>query len=217
MLFIDVVGAFANVARPLIIDVDLPDEYIVYLFKSLNFSEEVFEEFRDTLKSTSAMTEADVPIAIQDLLRPFILNTWFNVKNCSGIVQYTKGSGAGNPLADIFFTFAIAKVLNQCRLVLVEKGLCEHVDSENDCPLVWTSPESSSIDDGTSYVDDDVIHCTDPDPHPVVHKSICIAKVVFHVFHILLECEDEGHIPVSLAHCAGIWLENLGHIQALKL
>ena len=54
-LFVDVVGAFANICRALVIPVHLPDEYIVYLFKSLNFSEQVFDEFRDTLRSTSAM------------------------------------------------------------------------------------------------------------------------------------------------------------------
>jgi hypothetical protein len=67
MLFIDIVGAFANIARALIINVEMPDEYIAYLFKTFNSSESILVEFRSTLKSISAMSEAGVPDSLQGL------------------------------------------------------------------------------------------------------------------------------------------------------
>ena len=61
VLFIDIVGAFASVVRSLIISTEMPDEYVVYIFKTLKLDEQCFDEFKQILRSTSAFHDAGVP------------------------------------------------------------------------------------------------------------------------------------------------------------
>ena len=187
ILFIDVVGAFASVVRSLITSVELPDEYIAYIFKSLKFDAVVFHEFRLNLLGDCAFNEAGVPLHLQESVNPYLLNTWFTVDKCPGVTQYTLGSGAGNPLADITFTFLMAKILRQCQDKLAVEGLIEPIPAV-DNPLVGSSDGQSHYDIGCSYVDDSLFHTVHEDPFLLVENLVKIAAVVFHVFfmHALL-------------------------------
>ena len=60
IFFVDIRGAFAIVMRALVFNAPISDEHITAVFAKLKFSPEVFDEFVQVVRSTSAMEDAKV-------------------------------------------------------------------------------------------------------------------------------------------------------------
>ena len=96
-------------------------------------------------------------------------------------VDYNSGSGAGTPLADLFFSLLIARVLRFIDSELADRSLTfdAHVFSPN--PLA--SDASNPIDlSGASYIDDSFFAVVDPSASSCLARAKPMASIVIDAF-----------------------------------
>ena len=102
-------------------------------------------------KDVSAMVSAGVPPDLHKLLRLFGCNTYFTLSGCPDVVHYQKGSGAGTPLADLMFSFLMARILRFIDSELLDRGLTFSVVPSKEVFGTQAGPKQCT---GASYIDD---------------------------------------------------------------
>ena len=155
VFFADLKSAFATVIRAFVIPEQCSDEFVVHAFKALKFDETMFEEFKAVISLPCAVIDAGVPSECVKLLSKLASNTYFVMKGLPDLIKYTNGTGAGTPLADLLFTFMMARILRNVQSKLSVACL-SHVPS---FPVVKSSPFfpetfEPTVTMGASYVDD---------------------------------------------------------------
>ena len=108
--------------RALVFDVQISDEYIAAVFKKLNFPKEIFAEFVQVVRACPAMDEAGVPSNIIEIVKSMSSLTFFHTRGVDTVCKYESGTGAGTPLADVLFTFIMARVLKSINSKLEDAG-----------------------------------------------------------------------------------------------
>ena len=178
IFFVDIRGAFAVVMRALVFNVPISDEYISAVFAKLKFSPGVFDEFVQVVRATSAMEDANVPLDIMLLIRSMSNLTFFHTKGVDTVCRYESGTGAGTPLADLLFTFIMARVLKCINNRLIAAGLflrvgCAAPSIVSDAPHVYPNRFT-----GASYVDDNFFTVDGKSPLIVLNKSKTLGPIV---------------------------------------
>ena len=178
IFFVDIRGAFAVVMRALVFNVPVSDEYIAAVFAKLKFSPAVFDEFVSVVRSTSAMEDAKVPPNIIALIRSMSNLTFFHTRGVDTVCKYDSGTGAGTPLADVLFTFIMARVLKCINSRLVAAGLFIRIGCARPS-IVSDAPHSYPCRFfGASYVDDNFFAVDGSTPAIMFNKSKALAPIV---------------------------------------
>ena len=184
ILFADVVCAFASVLRDLVFSNRISDASIAAFFAKIGCRQAVFGEFVGIVRGLSAMDFANVPASLQKLVASLAGKSFFTMRGSTKFVDYTNGTGAGNPLADILFNFLIARVLRYIDVKLHDACL-EYFSgpaSQNNVfgiDISEVQPFSS-----TSYFDDGAFFIEHPDPQHCMDNSILVTAIVIDGFVI---------------------------------
>ena len=72
----------------------------------LNLPCECFESLCQTLKSSPALVQAQVPAHLQNISLDILDNNWFLTNNDSAPSTNNRSTKQGDPLADLFFSFS---------------------------------------------------------------------------------------------------------------
>ena len=96
-----VINAFGAVIRSLICGETPTDDEVAGIFA--HFGPGFFEEFAAVLQWASAFAASGVPADLVEMIKPFVLKSWFTCKGVPHSMTYDQGSGAGSPLGDMLF------------------------------------------------------------------------------------------------------------------
>ncbi len=182
ILYIDVCAAFESVIRQIVFGPTLSDESIVMLFKMLNFNEECFHEFLRVCQSSPAMIEAGVPQELIDSIASAMDGSWFSIEGVAGVCVHDSGSGAGDPIGDLIFSFLICKVLRECRKRMQHLSLLDIPLPEKDSVLGRAEDLQCSPESQISYIDDCSFVAIDSVPENVIAKVVAITGITVDVF-----------------------------------
>lgn len=138
----------------LVFDVQISDEYIATVLASLNFSQEIFSEFVQVVGATSAMDDANVLANVIAIVRSMSQLTFFHTRGIDIVCKHESGTGAGAPLADVFVSLIMARVLKSINMKLVDADIfgrvgCARPSIVSDAPYIH-----ADFLGGASYVDD---------------------------------------------------------------
>lgn len=181
VVFVDIRAAFAVVIRALIFDQPMSDEYIASVFKRLNFLPGIFDKFCETVRDTNAMTSAKVPPELRYLTRSFSSLSYFHTKGVDKVCVYKGGTCAGTPLADLLFSFLMARVLSLIQGKLAALGIT-HVLPAMDRSLFASEAFKKENFYGSSYVDDNFFVVQDKSPLSLRPKLELLILVVIETF-----------------------------------
>ena len=112
-LFVDIQQAFYRLLRQYLVQID-DHRGIEELFKGLDLPGEAFEEFVAHFHQKTALQESGISAHLQAMISAFMSCTWSHVPNDDRLLHMRRGSRPGDALADIAFTFAMAKILRGC-------------------------------------------------------------------------------------------------------
>ena len=110
ILFLDVQQAFYRLLRQHMMQ--YPDERgFELLFRSLGLHD-TFEEFCALIQQGPAFEHADVSSHLKGMIAEFFRTTRFIVPGSAKVTYTRRGSRPGDSLADVCYTFALAKLLH---------------------------------------------------------------------------------------------------------
>ena len=106
-------------------------------------------------------------------MEQFFTNSWFSQEHIPNVVNITKGSSAGTPMADLIYSMAMSRVL---------KCLADSLAKEDlESSIVQGAFHHNGVE--TSFVDDVGIPCISP-AGDLLQKAGRVASVAFRVFQI---------------------------------
>ena len=180
-LFLDVVTAFASALRELVFSTPVSDAAIARFITHLECEQSIFVDFLRNIQDSNAFQKAKVPSDLSLLVQSVSSSTFFVMKGSEKIVNYIKGTGAGNPLADILFNFLMARVQRFVHTKLEEEELNIRlpVPPRNPFSVDLGSCHSFS---STSYFDDALYARMEASPFCCLTKSCKIAAIVIDGF-----------------------------------
>ena len=123
LLVLDLKKAFYRVARPLLVDFHLTEERTAQLFAALGIPASAYHDFVDALTGRKALEVAGASPWLRSVLREFLSNTWFRMRDQPDVVSTTLGTRPGDGLADVLFYFLFARVLHKVVDLLKAKGI----------------------------------------------------------------------------------------------
>ena len=109
-IFLDVQNAFYKVLREHLVAHPSGDGFRS-LFATLRLPADTYDDFLGLLELEPALVAAGASKHLQTMIHQFLSCTWFVVADCPTITKTTKGTRPGDSLADIAFSFVLAKVL----------------------------------------------------------------------------------------------------------
>ena len=109
-LFLDIQNAFYKVLREHLVEHKSTAD-LRALFDNLQLPEHTYHEFVDLIAQQNAPDAAGVSSHLQAMIKQFLRATWFVVADCPTITRTTRGTRPGDSLADITFSFVMAKIL----------------------------------------------------------------------------------------------------------
>lgn len=124
------------------------------------------------------MEDANVPTAIIALVRSMSNLTFFHTRGVDTVCKYDSGTGAGTPLADVLFTFIMARVLKCINSRLAAADLfirigCARPSIVSDAPHIYSDRFF-----GASYVDGNFLAVDGTSPAIMFNKSKALAPIV---------------------------------------
>ena len=141
----------------------------------------MFQDFCKVMHESSALVQAEVPQGLHDILSIFAKRTIFKFSRSNNFFEYHSGSGAGTPIADLLFSFLIARVLRMIDSELADRSLLHRVDSRTNNPFGGSSSCSLS---GASYIDDTFFATVNSDASICLSNSVLLAGIVIDIFHL---------------------------------
>ena len=178
LIFIDVQNAFYRVLRQHITDTPDP-RGVQQLFTNLGLPSETFAEFEGLLREEPALLQSDLPPLLHRLLSEALRGTWFTVANSTSFSRTRRGTRPGDSLADICFTFALAKILGRA---------FQHLHLDDNAVFYWDGephpPPSTSQNQAIDilcpiWADDIAIALAHRDPEILVSNLRLVARHVF--------------------------------------
>ena len=144
------VAAFAQVLRRIVFDVDQGDEAWLHKLASAGFPKEDIDfmyervcefSFADHFSgdTSSRGNTLDFKVCEQHFV-----NGWMSQEYIPNVVQVTRGSSAGTPLADLIYSLAMSRVLETFRLAVSHCDLLSKIGSGEEAV---TFREVSFVDD----------------------------------------------------------------------
>ena len=180
-IFIDVTNAFYRVLRQHL--TQMPDERgLRGLFDSLGLHGDAFAEFQQYFQSRTAFAACDLPQHLTNMLTETLHGTWFTVAQSRSFSRTRRGTRPGDSLADLCYTYALAKILG---------AAFSKLDLPDKTVFYWDGQFAPS-NDGNSlqpidllcpiWADDIALALAHPDPEQLVAN---IQHVARHVFEAL--------------------------------
>ena len=123
VIFFDVVSAFATFRRRVVLDCDASDESWLRLLVCLGFTSSEASDIVCSACDKSIWEESGASNHLLSLLSECYQSTWFSTEGIDGVVSFDSGSMAGTSPADLVFTLAMTKILNNLHCELAAKGL----------------------------------------------------------------------------------------------
>jgi len=181
ILFLDAVAAFASMLRRIVFNYEHGDEaWLASLYRA-GFSESSVKHIYDSICSydwvdnlTNNHTVPDGPCSAGldfRVAEQLFTNSWVTQEHIPNVVNITKGSSAGTPLADLVYSMALSRVLDVFRNTLEREGL-----TSSYC-LPGTKHDIVDV----SFVDDVGIPCIGT-ASEIVAKIGRVASCAFNVF-----------------------------------
>lgn len=187
-LYMDVVAAFATMLRRIIFDHDEGDEAWLASLAKAGFNEHeikiIYESIcdhgwvedlieKETVSDPTSCCAMDFAMAEQ-----LFSNSWVSQEYIPNVVNVTRGSSAGTPLADFLYSMCMSRAICRYRKAISDAGLSS---------VVCAGDETFPVND-VSFVDDMAQLVVD------VASTICqkigkianVAYAVFRMFGMLL-------------------------------
>ena len=114
------IAAFDSVLHSFIVELELPDESILYLMNRLNLLSECFADLCAALHAPSALSAAGVPEHLQGVISDILIDNWFLIHNNPNPCIINRSTRQGDPLADLLFNFFAAVILKSIRASLTD-------------------------------------------------------------------------------------------------
>ena len=173
-LFIDITNAFYRLLRQHLTSV--PDgRGLSNLFHELGLHPDAFAEFQQT----GAFDACDMPRHLRNMLTETLHGTWFTVAGSTSFSRTRRGTRPGDSLADLCYTYALAKILDAAFAKL---------DMPDQTIFYWNGKCMPTNDGTTSqpipmlcpiWADDIALAIAHPDPSCLVANLQHVAKHVF--------------------------------------
>jgi len=181
IIFLDVVAAFASMLRRIVFNYEDGDEAWLASLARAGFSDSDVQHVYDTLCNydwvshmTSDMQHAPRSAGLDfRLTEQFFTNSWITQEYIPNVVNITKGSSAGTPLADLIYSMAMSRVLTCLRSSMDLEGI-------NSCMSAGAF-QHDVVD--VSFVDDVGIPCLSP-ADEILSKTGRVASCAFKVFQV---------------------------------
>ncbi len=176
VLFVDAVSAFYSVVRGLVMDLDVSDGAIAYLFSSLSMPPAAIHELAAKLQEQPILAGLDVHPHLHRQVAEMHQNTWFSVQGIQPIAQTERGSKPGDPFGDVVFNFLMARIVRGISADLEQAGIGFKFDVPVD--VLGIPPCTESAPD-VSYVDDLALKILPPSPQAALPQlAVAIGIVV---------------------------------------
>ncbi len=179
VLFVDAVSAFYSVVRGLVMDLDVSDEAIAYLFKSLSMPPAAIQELSVKLQEASILSGLDLHPHLHSQVAEMHQNTWFSVQGIQPIAQTERGSKPGDPFGDVVFNFLMSRIVKGINTALEQAEIGFHFDVPVD--VLGIPPRTASAAD-VSYVDDLALKILPPAPDAALPQLAIAAGIVVDGF-----------------------------------
>jgi len=198
VLFIDVIAAFDSVIHSFLCDIPLTDEAVLYLIKRLNLPGECYTELCEALKAPSVLKEAKVPDHLHNVAVDILENNWFLINNNPNPSTVNRSTKQGDPLADLFFNFFMARILKNIRNALHASGYGLHIPEVESAIFGHTHVVDAT---DVSYVDDSLfVHDFQDNLNVTDHIQNMVSIVCRALFsHCLVPNFKKGKSEVILA------------------
>ena len=174
-LFADLIAAFDSVMHSFIVDLPVCDESISYLMSRLNLPIEAFHDLCKQLHEQHALAQAEVPSHLQNVAIDVLSNNWFLIENSDRPCSINRSTKQGDPTADLFFNFFMARVLKTIRRELESNNLGIQIPHTDLQPLGVC--DACQFTDA-SYVDDTFfIHAFRDNENTTKYAELMVAIV----------------------------------------
>ena len=120
LIFVDLRSAFYTVIKPLLATQEMTLECMERAFQFLHLPHEAWHEFRQILQDSNLVRAASASDAVSEMVASTLAHTWFCIPGGDQIFAPQTGSRPGDPLADLMFSFIIAKILDNVNEVLAD-------------------------------------------------------------------------------------------------
>ena len=183
LFFLDITQAFASLQRSIVSGPPKSDYDVFAVFTRLGLDPATYHEFAQAMGTPNACKQTHMSEGLSVLFHILADVTWFHMKGAESPTLYSNGSGAGSPLADVVFVFAMAIILRKCREKLTQEGLIDIVSSplKPSCILPNGNSRGFYAYD-CSYIDDCTFFVDHPNPYVLVDKVLNMIQLIADVF-----------------------------------
>ena len=183
LIFVDVVAAFYNLSRPLVLPVP-PDH------------EQAGGARPDLL------TELQAHPHLASMAAAAAMGTWFTIQAAADVTQYRRGVLPGDPEADLLFALLAAKILNDIQRELRGAGLAPERPEPHECIFAEGLQPVADWPADVSYVDDTAFAIQAP-AEELVHATGRALQIIHRIFgeHSLELSFEDGKTEVLLDIC----------------
>ena len=183
MFFLDITQAFASMQRCFIVDSHMSDYDVMDLFTKMGLDPSAYQQFVQHLGTCSASSQSSLSLGLSSLLYAFTDCTWFQMRGLDHPAVYDQGTGAGTPLADLAFVFAISVILSECRARLLLHGITDLCCDDISPSVIFPSGSTTPFDySDCSFVDDCCFFIARPDPEWLVEDATKMVEIVTDTF-----------------------------------
>ena len=185
-LFTDIAGAFASLARQIVLPTGQGDEAFLRSLAAAGVDSSVIGPWYQDLKDTSFwIKHGELEHNVQ-MVTALHRHTWAAVDGAAGCISTTGGAIAGTTCADVIFSVGIGRAIRWNRMCLRREGLTEEFDTA-DIESRFGHSGTGKINAGkveivdTSFVDD-VGSVTGADALLAVQVATRMAQIAADVY-----------------------------------
>ena len=185
--YVDVASAFAEVERYLVVDDFASKEVLFKALTEYGLSEELAANVVAEVAVANMWSENGTSEHLEAMIAATLARAFATFEGTSGGACMRRGTGAGNPLADVVFLIAFAVVIRRLRQALKHAGLETSFSIQGACDFLGAVMDSHNdrvgIEDA-SYADDLVflLVCQAADAFSSIQRAGAI------VWQTYLEC-----------------------------
>ena len=122
-LFIDAVSAFDSIIREFVFVTWMDEIYLARLFHKFGYDSQDYHAFMQQLTAGTVLSESGVSPHAEALVTQTPCCSWFPVQGSKSSVCTSRGTKAGETIADMVFNFLVAKTLKDIEQSAVKAGL----------------------------------------------------------------------------------------------
>ena len=121
ILFVDLRSAFYSVVKPLLAGFDGRLQELIPVFQALKLPAEAYQQFVRNIHEAHLIQDATKSLAATQMVAATLRHTWFALPGGQSILAPQTGSRPGDPLADILFSFLVARMTGMLNARLEDK------------------------------------------------------------------------------------------------